>query len=571
MYFDRLINFCVLGGYLYLPMTWLLKIGNPIQSHEKMIDCCWPSKLAKQLIQASYNYLSKWLQVNMMDLQNGLILIPMLPSLRCGHVHHPQEWQRSGLKFPTKEEAEYTPSLVFTLALCLSTWAVRQGCAIMSIARLPPIQTSLLDWPASALRADLMTAMALHLGLRPAEVQQRGVPRRLVAADVFQHSSQLPDSHIYIGPGHFSHRWQVGVWNDPFHPEADTHFETVLRYMDWIQTQPQLMSALRNLKGCTLVCDCPHNRLCHGDILAALFWENSGRSTPSTSGTYRPSRWVQAVACGTRMVSAVPVQFSQEAIVGAFKALCWFAPWDDFEFPMLEDLHNHEGFLAFPMWRRGHEWYGLPSGPQVVERPSLLAVQTRAAASGEAAPPLVPFGLGDDGHFLYAMSIQASGTPFEQDPLCDDDLLFAADQSGQGDSTQMRLLAELGNRWTSVTKFLCKLQAPTLTSAMAGRHLGLIGLLMLLVDWPDPTFMEHLVYGFPSIGYSPHIACYNSQSAEWIPWLAWQEDAQAKFHSLVSQLQPSEFDDAILEAGAKDEKLAFCGPAMSLDDVQALN
>jgi len=516
--------------------------------------------------------------------------LSMLPSLRCGHIHHPHEWHRSGSKFPTKEEAEYTPSLVFTLAVCLSTWAVRRGFAIMGIARLPPIQTSgdvrsLLDWPAATLRTDLMTATALHLGLRPDEVQRRGVPRRLVAADVFQESHTLPESHVYIGPGHFSHRWQVGQWQNPFHPGADgTHFETVLRYMEWVQTQPQLMSALGDLKGCTLVCDCPHNRLCHGDILAALFWEKSGQSTPPTSGTYQPSRWVQAIACGTRMVSAVTVPFSQESIVGAFKSLCWFATWDRFQFPMIEDLLNQEGFLAFIPWRHSQGRYGLPAGPRVVsavERPAVrmsLGVQTGAAASNKAAPPLVPFGLGADGHFLFSTALQDSATPFEQDPLCDDDLLFAADQSGQfyGNlravrQKQVRLLTELGDRWTGVTTYLRQFQAPSVASATAGRHLGLIGLLMLLVDWPDPTFMEHLVFGFPSIGYSPHVACYNSQPAEWIPPFSWQTDATAAFQVLVRQLQPSEFDEAILEAGIKDEKLGFCGPPMSLEEVHSLN
>lgn len=178
----------------------------------------------------------------------------------------------------------------------------------------------------------------------------------------------------------------------------------------------------------------------------------------------------------------------------------------------------------------------------------------------------------------HASSLQDYGTPFEHEPLCDDDLLFAADQSGQlygrfreTRQHQVRLLTELSDRWSGVTLHLRALQAPTVASATSGRHLGLIGLLMLLLDWPDPTFMEHLVFGFPSIGYSPHIACYNSQPAEWISPLAWQLDASEKFHSLVQQLQPSEFDEAILEAGDKDEQLGFCGPAMSLEKVRALH
>ena len=36
----------------------------------------------------------------------------------------------------------------------------------------------------------------------------------------------LPDDHVYIGPGHFSHRWPVGDWSQ------------------WIQGQPSLLEDL---------------------------------------------------------------------------------------------------------------------------------------------------------------------------------------------------------------------------------------------------------------------------------------------------------------------------------------
>ena len=264
------------------------------------------------------------------QIRHNISELAQLPLLRCGHLHDPHEWRREGTNYPTKEEAEYTPSLVFTLAICLTAWAARQGYAVVAIPRLPPIQTSgdvrpLLAWPASALRSDLMTVMALHLGLRPAEAQRRGVPRRLVAADVYQSTRTLPDRHVYIGPGHFSHRWQVGPWSNPFLAGKDgTHFETVLRYGEWLASQPSLLAQLGSLSGCTLVCDCPHNRLCHGDVLAALVWDSHKESPGGAGGSYQPSRWVRALACGTRMVSANPFPVTQETVVGAFKAVCWF-------------------------------------------------------------------------------------------------------------------------------------------------------------------------------------------------------------------------------------------------------
>ena len=40
-------------------------------------------------------------------------------------------------------------------------------------------------------------------------------------------------------------------------------------------------------------------------------------------------------------------------------------------------------------------------------------------------------------------------------------------------------------------------------------------------------------------------------------------------HSIIRHLQPSEFDTAILEAGEKDEKFVFCGPPMTLQEVNS--
>jgi hypothetical protein len=43
----------------------------------------------------------------------------------------------------------------------------------------------------------------------------------------------------------------------------------IAAYADWIQTQPQLLAALPELKGKTLGCWCKP-QACHGDILARL-------------------------------------------------------------------------------------------------------------------------------------------------------------------------------------------------------------------------------------------------------------------------------------------------------------
>ena len=67
---------------------------------------------------------------------------------------------------------------------------------------------------------------------------------------------------IYIGRPH--------KWGNPFEVGKDGSREEVIeKYRDWIQTQPQLLSSLHELKGKTLGCWCKPKE-CHGDVLAEL-------------------------------------------------------------------------------------------------------------------------------------------------------------------------------------------------------------------------------------------------------------------------------------------------------------
>ena len=440
----------------------------------------------------------------------------LLPDLTCGHIHHANEWSRQGENFPTYEEAEYTPSLVFTLAVCATAWATKQGMRIEPIPRLPPIQSTgdvrpLLNLDPAFLRKDLMVVTALHLGLRDKEMRRLGVPPRLEASEVHALHRDLPPSHVYIGAGHFSHRWQVSHWSNPFLAGKDgTHFEVVVYYQRWLADQPHL--DLEELRSKTLVCDCPRNRLCHGDVLAAAVWASdpdvpvAQTLNTQSAGSSSRLRQILLMASGSRIVRSMPIQVCQEELIGTFKSLCPFKDWSTFKFPMIEDLINQPVFLRFASWRREHGfWDGMPAGPRKVgleERAYFrmsVGTQTGAASSGKAAPPLVPFGLGPDGHFQFASMVQSVGTPFEIEPIVDDDLAFAS-----------------------------------FTSAASGLDIRKI-------------------------------------RTHWIPlddlWTTAMEDAKR----ICDRLRPGEFDDAIMEAGAKDENLGFCGPRMSWEELCAFD
>src|SRR4051812_27107998 len=72
---------------------------------------------------------------------------------------------------------------------------------------------------------------------------------------------------LYIGrPG----KGQDGVWGNPFVIGRDGDRATVIaKYERWLQTQPQLLARLPELKGKRLGCFC-HPAPCHGDVLARL-------------------------------------------------------------------------------------------------------------------------------------------------------------------------------------------------------------------------------------------------------------------------------------------------------------
>lgn len=74
---------------------------------------------------------------------------------------------------------------------------------------------------------------------------------------------------VYIG--------RPSKWGNPFTHKRSaiarfqvaSREEAVLKYLEWIQTQDDLLAELHELKGKTLGCWCAPN-LCHGDVLLML-------------------------------------------------------------------------------------------------------------------------------------------------------------------------------------------------------------------------------------------------------------------------------------------------------------
>lgn len=77
-----------------------------------------------------------------------------------------------------------------------------------------------------------------------------------------KYKNTAPPGAVYIG--------RPTKWGNPFVIGRDgTREDVISKYENWVVTQPQLMSALHELRGKDLVCFCAP-QACHGDVLLRL-------------------------------------------------------------------------------------------------------------------------------------------------------------------------------------------------------------------------------------------------------------------------------------------------------------
>lgn len=75
---------------------------------------------------------------------------------------------------------------------------------------------------------------------------------------------------VYIGRANPRTRLKASPWANPFKVGKDgDRDEVITKYAAWLQTQPNLLARLPELRGKALGCWCKPER-CHGDVLARL-------------------------------------------------------------------------------------------------------------------------------------------------------------------------------------------------------------------------------------------------------------------------------------------------------------
>ncbi|CAE8608115.1 unnamed protein product [Polarella glacialis] len=247
---------------------------------------------------------------------------------------------------------------------------------------------------------------------------------------------------------------------------------------------------------------------------------------------------------------------------------------------MIEDLINSVPFTCYAEWREQQdlEMVG-PWGPTAAGRSGRCAMgrQEGALAHRAALPPVVSFGLPPDTHFERSREAGASETPMEARTMADDDLHFAAYKMWRlrGQLTVHRKRAvgairELQRRWAPVTKQLRRWQPPSALSVTRARDVGLIGLLTILLLWPDVTLAPNFICGFPAVGYSPACDVFPARSARLISREEVLAEGEEDAISLLKKVRQGPEDDFLLEASEKDRENGFSGNQMTAKQLRGM-
>ena len=429
-----------------------------------------------------------------------------------------------------------------------------------------------------------MAPLAISLGLRPLNTEEaRRIPERAVVADVIRDDGTLPPGHIYVGLGSHKHRLATTKWKSPVVAGHDCpEDEWLINYVDHICSS-SLWPALQELSGLTLACDCPWQSMCEADVLAGLYFEFTQprpkprlqqAAGPATKQSMRRSVMLAAASSteGARIPPVVPQRWSQEAIVLAFRKL-FPAPWfDGFKFPVIEDLINQAPFSSFPDWLAQSELeWDQPLGPHNASRQALLVQrhaegqQAGAHSHRAALPPLFPFGMDPDQHFKQACRRAQLPLPFEQVPVLDQDLHFAAYLHARvrGHLRQWRrhaigALKELKQRWQRVTCQLRAQQEPSIQLVTKERDLGLTSLLIVLLSWADTGYPFGLITGLPAVGYAPAYGVFPTQPAYPLTLADVLDGWESHNKHILDQLRPGRDDEFLLKQSIVDAEKGFC-------------
>ena len=207
-----------------------------------------------------------------------------------------------------------------------------------------------------------------------------------------------------------------------------------------------------------------------------------------------------------------------------------------------------------PGTRNGWSTLISSSGDREWQLPAFVTQRIFGAAAHRAAqPPWVPHNLVETEHFKASLVKQASCTPFEVSRFPEPDLWFAATTSVALQPPQQRAQSLSQSP-----------ESPEVRAASAGRHIGLIFLLLVtLLRWPDTALDRDFTQGFPTVGHAPPCRVFACQPSNLWSTEDVLPEGPEDCDKLLKALRPGPHDDVLVQAGVDDEAHGFCGPEMT--------
>ena len=172
------------------------------------------------------------------------------------------------------------------------------------------------------------------------------------------------------------------------------------------------------------------------------------------------------------------------------------------------------------------------------------------------------------------MKIAEGILPAENPIMVDDDLKFAAammvgsrSELGQLRNDALKAVRLLKHRWKPVTAKLRKMQQEGIRQVTAARDIGLLTLLSIVFQWPDYTFGEHLVYGFPGVGHCEWSGIFPRREVPPSQRVDPFEGAAQHNRDLLLSMHPGKNDLVILERSLEDVEKGFATHPMTHEEL----
>ena len=121
-----------------------------------------------------------------------------------------------------------------------------------------------------------------------------------------------------------------------------------------------------------------------------------------------------------------------------------------------------------------------------------------------------------------------------------------------------------------VTRFLRTQHPAAVRAATAGRHVGLI-LLLVLLRWPDTSLAGDFMRGFATVGFAPPCRVFAQQPSTFFTLDDIYRGGPHDAKHLASSIRPGPHDDLLAQAGVEDERAGFCGPELTFAQVRSLS